>query len=72
MEGFLITDIQTAFPFRKTGFFNNLRIVLIPRSAKLGPLSVNLEYCCLFFNFYKFLKNTIINICSSIIFKIEW
>ena len=37
------SDIQLAFPFSNTGFFNKLRIVLITRSAIEGPLSVNLE-----------------------------
>ena len=34
------SDNQLALLFRKTGFFNKLRIVLITVSAILGPLSV--------------------------------
>ena len=37
--------IQSAFPAKNTGIFNQLRTVLMPRSAILGPLSVNREKC---------------------------
>ena len=51
---FVITDgteNQSALPFRKTGFFNKLRIVLNTRSARPGHLSVTLQECCIFLIF---------------------
>ena len=47
---------QSAFPAKKTGFFNKLRIVLITRSAIEGPLSVNLEKLGIFLFLKKFWK----------------
>ena len=37
------SDNQSALPFSKTSFFNKIFLVLINRSAILGPSSVNLE-----------------------------
>ena len=56
------SDNQSALPFSNTGFFKKFLIVLINRSAILGPLSVYLEKYCIFFTFRKFGKT---QICHS-------
>ena len=45
---------QTAFSAKNTGFLNELRMVLNTPSTIEGPLSVNLEKCCIFLIFKKF------------------
>ena len=53
------SDIQSALPAGNIGFLNKLRMVLKTRSQIEGASSVNLEKCCVFLKFKKFLKKKI-------------
>ena len=63
------SDNQSAFPFRKTGFFIRVLLVLLNLSATADLKDVFLEYLLMLLLFKKSLKNSLTNSLPSSVLR---